>query len=79
MSRLFVLLAMFSVSVMAQSDQKGPSRGENGHPRPPKEALEACKSLKSGDSCKFTTQRGDESGTCFTPSSDKRLACKPNR
>ena len=61
-----------------QGGQGGPGMQQGGHRKPPKEALEACKSKKAGDSCSFTSPHGNETGTCFTPESSKPLACKPS-
>ena len=51
-----------------------PSGGE--HRKPPPEALDACKTLKSGQDCGFTSPRGAVKGSCFAPEG-KPLACKP--
>jgi hypothetical protein len=45
---------------------------------PPPEALTACESAAEGDSCSFTSPRGEVSGQCFAPPKDgAALACKP--
>ena len=54
-----------------------PPRHEGGH-KPPPEAFEACKSLKSGDDCSFTAKQGEASGNCWAPEG-KPLACKPKK
>ena len=51
-----------------------PAGGE--HRKPPPEALDACKALKSGQDCSFTAPRGAVKGSCFAPEG-KPLACKP--
>ncbi len=43
---------------------------------PSSEALEVCKSLASGASCKATGPQGSYQGTCWAPGG-KPLACKP--
>ena len=55
----------------------GPER--EGPPRPPPEAIQACEGMDSGEACAFTGRQGETlSGTCFTPASDKPLACRPD-
>lgn len=45
---------------------------------PPPEALTACESAAEGDSCSFTSPRGEVSGQCVTPpQKEAQLACKP--
>lgn len=46
------------------------------HRGPPREALDACKALKSGQECNFTSPRGAVKGSCFAPEG-KPLACRP--
>jgi len=49
-------------------------------PRPPREALEACKEKSESAKCSFKGREGKEvEGTCWRPSSDKPLACKPEK
>ena len=48
----------------------------DGPPKPPAEALAACKSLSSGAACSFTAPHGAVTGTCWAPEG-KPLACKP--
>lgn len=50
--------------------------GSGGPPKPPAEALTACKSLGSGNDCSFTSPHGAVTGTCWAPEG-KPLACKP--
>jgi hypothetical protein len=61
------------------SDQPpGDSQGRHHH-GPPPEALAACKSATSGQSCSFTSPRGDQiSGTCVAHEEGKPLACRPS-
>ncbi len=54
----------------------GPTSGAQQHRQPPPEALDACKALKAGQDCSFTSPRGAEQGTCFAPEG-KPLACRP--
>lgn len=53
-----------------------PMDGRGGPPKPPAEALTACKSLSSGAACGFTAPHGTLTGTCWAPEG-KPLACKP--
>lgn len=53
-----------------------PPEGRDGPPRPPKEALESCKSLSAGQACSFTTSKGSVNGACWAPEG-KPLACRP--
>lgn len=55
----------------AQREQGGAGQG-----KPPAEAMQACKSLVSGQDCSFTTSKGSLTGTCWAPEG-KPLACKP--
>lgn len=72
-----VLMGVFVMSsqlicsnVFAQPSSENPPR------RPPPEALEACKSLASGQECGFKTPDGNIAGLCWAPEG-KPLACKP--
>lgn len=62
----------------AQGSGQGGGQGNgqgNGPGQPPAEALQACKSLSSGQDCSFTGNRGAVTGTCWAPEG-KPLACK---
>lgn len=50
--------------------------GQGAPRKPPAEALDACKTLSSGQDCSFTSPRGTAKGTCWAPEG-KPLACKP--
>ena len=50
--------------------------GKGGPPKPPAEALDACKSASSGKDCSFSSPQGTVKGTCWAPEG-KPLACKP--
>ena len=56
--------------------QGNAQQGEGQHRKPPQEALDACKSLKAGQDCSFTSPHGAETGTCFAPEG-RPLACRP--
>lgn len=56
-----------------------PVNGNDRPPRqPPAEALDACKSLSSGQDCSFTSPHGTVKGLCWAPEG-KPLACKPKQ
>ena len=76
-----VIAAASSLSVRAEegAPPPPPPNGLNGHPHPPKEALEACAKKKSGDPCSFTGMKKEKvEGTCFSPEKSKPLACRPD-
>jgi hypothetical protein len=50
--------------------------GAGGPRKPPAEALDACKTLSSGQECSFSSPHGTVKGTCWAPEG-KPLACKP--
>ncbi len=51
--------------------------GERGN-RPPREALDACKSAKAQSACSFKDRNGGAvQGKCMSPKSDVPLACVP--
>lgn len=54
-----------------QGEMRGPPRG------PPQEALAACQGKSAGAACSFSHDGRSMEGTCFTPASDKPLACRP--
>lgn len=76
LSTLFVTSLILTTSPLS-AEQKP---GKGGHHPPPPEAIEACESLKVGDPCSFEGRNGEElEGSCFTPSQDKPVACKPSQ
>jgi hypothetical protein len=67
-----------------QGSQGGPGKAPGGqgggehHHGPPSAAIAACKGLASGAGCSFIGRQNQNlSGTCFSPKSDKPLACRP--
>jgi hypothetical protein len=64
-------LSLSSGTLMAQSPQGGSEQR-----KPPREAIEACKSLSIGQDCSFTTTERSVKGTCWAPEG-KPLACRP--
>ena len=46
---------------------------------PPKEAIDACKNVSSGDQCVFKTPHGRITGVCRNPPNQSQLACIPSR
>lgn len=47
-------------------------------PRPPRAAVEACRSLQRDASCTFILSDGQLEGRCFSPASALPLACRPD-
>jgi hypothetical protein len=78
MIRLALSLCLTLCSAaLAQDSNSGPPQG--GHPpRPPPEALRACDGKAAGASCSFSLGEHALEGTCWTPASDKPLACRPS-
>jgi hypothetical protein len=78
-SSLFCALAFASSLVCAQPTGAPPAHGgqaQQQHRGPPPEALAACKALKGGQDCSFTSPHGAVKGSCFAPEG-KPLACRP--
>lgn len=71
---LTTLLSLTSFVTSAQQQQQG-----RGKRKPPREAIDACTQLKSGASCSFEHRSRSMTGVCFTPKSDRPLACKPSK
>jgi hypothetical protein len=68
-------LSLLAMSIPALAQQDGHRRGRRG---PPPQAMDACKSKASGDACSFESpRRGTVQGTCWAPSQDRPLACRP--
>ena len=66
--------------LLALSHPPGGGEGPDGDrpPPPPPEAIDSCADKSSGDACSFEGREGETlSGTCFSPSSDLPLACRP--
>jgi hypothetical protein len=68
------VVTLICSALLAQPVQQG--QGGSGAGKPPAEAMQACKSLSSGQECSFTTSKGSRTGTCWAPEG-KPLACKP--
>ncbi len=74
---LVCALAFASGLLCAQPSGAPPAKGEQqAHRGPPPEALAACKALKSGQDCGFTSPHGAVKGSCFAPEG-RPLACRP--
>ena len=75
---LFSALALSAGALFAQpSGGQPPADGQKQqHRGPPQEALDACKSLKAGQDCNFTSPHGAVKGSCFAPEG-RPLACRP--
>jgi hypothetical protein len=76
-ARQLLNMALFSGTLAASGALFAQSVTGNGAPpKPPAEALAACKTLSSGQECSFTAPHGTVKGTCWAPEG-KPLACKP--
>lgn len=74
---LLSALALTAGVLCAQPSGAPPADGQQQqHRKPPQEALDACKSLKAGQDCNFTSPRGAVKGSCFAPEG-RPLACRP--
>ena len=69
-----LLIALVTTGLMISQvalAKKGERKG------PPQEAIAACEGLAQDDPCQFTGRDEEMTGTCFAPSEDKPLACRP--
>ncbi len=77
--RSLAVVFVVSCTALAQPTQgqggSGPGGGHHGPP--PAEALAACQGKAAEASCSFSHEGRALTGTCFTPASDKPLACRP--
>jgi hypothetical protein len=72
-----VVAALFVMSLTALAQGKE-GDGQGGHRGPPPpEALHACVGKSAEATCSFTIDGQTVQGTCFTPGSDRPLACRP--
>ena len=55
------------------------SANQQGHRGPPKEAVEACRTLSAGAPCSFTGPQANRTGNCWAPDAQHPLACKPEK
>lgn len=76
LSRTFALTICASALTACCALSAQPVDGNGGPPKPPAEALDACKSASSGKDCSFSSPQGTVKGTCWAPEG-KPLACKP--
>ncbi len=70
-----LLLMLTTSSTMAQPSDRDQRRG------PPPEAIDACASAQSGDSCSFDGRRGEQlEGSCGVPeqAQEQSLICMPD-
>ena len=78
-----VIISLIAATAFAQSDSSegreyGEGRGPRGRRRPPPEAIDACESSASGDSCAFEGRYGSVEGTCKPGlRNEEMLACVP--
>ncbi len=78
---LLSALALTAGVLCAQPSGAPPADGQQQqqqqqHRKPPQEALDACKTLKAGQDCNFTSPHGAVKGSCFAPEG-RPLACRP--
>ena len=73
-----VVASLIAAPALAESiEDEG--RGPRGRRGPPPEAIDACESSASGDSCTFEGRDGAVEGTCKPgPRSEEKLACVPD-
>ena len=77
LTKRLLSMAIFSGTLAASGALFAQHAAGNGAPpKPPAEALAACKTLSSGQECSFTAPQGSVKGTCWAPEG-KPLACKP--
>lgn len=69
--------AAWAISMSLPDTASAQPAGAERPPRPPAEALAACKSSASGQACSFTTRQGAIAGSCWAPQG-MALACRPN-
>jgi hypothetical protein len=77
MRNLRPLIAVSLVVSLSALAQGGGEERRAGQRRPPPEALAACEGKSAGTICQFSLEGRAMSGTCFTPASDKPMACRP--
>ncbi len=75
-ARAHLGLATLATAVISACACAQPTVGNDGPPRPPPEALAACKAAAAGTACNFNSPHGAVSGSCWAPEG-KPLACKP--
>jgi hypothetical protein len=76
--RSILLLALMALAPSALAQDGPPSDAGPGHGPPPPEAVEACSGGLDGDPCSFDSPHGTEEGSCWAPSDELPLACKPS-
>jgi hypothetical protein len=70
--KLAVIALFVSAAALAQ-----PKDGEGHRRGPPAEALAACEGKAQSAVCSFSHDGRSLEGTCFSPSTDRPLACRP--
>ncbi|HTP28093.1 MAG TPA: hypothetical protein VMK12_20870 [Anaeromyxobacteraceae bacterium] len=70
-----IVIAAIPFGAIAQ--QPPEQQGPHHHHGPSPEAIAACQGKDAGAPCSFSHHDRTVQGTCFTPSSDKPLACRP--
>jgi hypothetical protein len=81
MRKTYVILMFAGLTTGVFAQTTAPQAGEKGgreHKGPPPAAIAACKGLASGAGCSFVGRENQNlSGTCFSPRTDRPLACRP--
>lgn len=73
---LICSILSIGLALSVYSQEGKPESG--GHPKPPKEALDACVGKTAGASCEFSGRNQEKvTGTCFQPNTNLPLACRP--
>ncbi len=70
--KAILLSGLFACGVWARA-----GRAEDGPPRPPQAAFDACQSKAAGDACQVTIHDQTMSGTCAA-APEGTLACRPD-
>jgi len=75
---IVIAVAIPFVAIAQQPPEQPPAQqGPHHHHGPSPEAIAACQGKDAGVPCTFSHHDKTVQGTCFTPSSDKPLACRP--
>jgi hypothetical protein len=77
--RLMFAASMTAVPFDEGSDRPPPPPDGHHHHAPPREAIDACASLKTDDACTFKLHDHEITGTCKArPDDASALACRPD-
>jgi len=76
-NRLFPIALSLCLAGSAMAQDGPPTQDGQQPPTPPREAIDACEDLNDDDACSFDSPHGAVEGSCWAPSDDLPLACKP--